>query len=676
MSKHLTNTAVLCVLCVLPARVLAEPNVLDTITVFGEPSTSPAFNTEPISKTELYQPELIERGINNLENMARQMPNLRLSNAGIGSYGQQFSLRGLTNTSLFSAPAVVVYLDDVPYSSPTATTGNLFAIDSVEVYRSSQPAGFGKNAYAGAIGIKTLQPQNDVHAGVALELGNYNLHQVTTHSAGAFIKDQLYFNISGQYQQRDGFLHNSYLKTTPDDQEHFSGRAELKWTPTQAWDVRLSAGKESLNYGASRFVRLDSPDFYTVRSEASEQLRQQTDNQALRIAYDSGDYEVLSVSSRRYWKMYPRVVDLNLTPTVYTRTQDATETAWTQEFRLRPKNQRSTWNWHAGLFYGNTEKHSVTDTLIAKALTRFNLKDNTIDSYAVFGQLAYQGFKEVKPYADLRVDYVESTVDAANSFPNGRKTNLQQREGSVFVSPKLGVNVTLSDNALMYMATGLSFKPSGFTVANINENLSHFSQERLWNNEIGIKSQWWQDRFKLNVAGFYYKIENYQVERFFSLTDYSIVNAPKAHSVGFEVESQLELLDNLSLDGNFGYADTQFDDYQDPITRADYSGKKAPFVPRFTGLFALQYKHPLGYFARAEGVLTGRTYFDESNTQIMRQDDYVVGNIRLGYERKNYSIYAFVKNIADTHYFTFKIDGLRGTPNDPRLFGVRLAVNF
>ena len=374
--------------------------------------------------------------------------------------------------------------------------------------------------------------------------------------------------------------------------------------------------------------------------------------------------------------MYPRVVDLNLTPTVYTRTQDVVETAWAQEFRLRPKSQHSTWNWHAGLFYGNTEKHSVTDTLLVKANTRFNLKENNIDSYAVFGQLAYQGFKKIKYYLDLRVDYVETAIDAANAFPNGRKTSLQQREGSVFVSPKLGANVTLSDNALIYAATGLSFKPSGFALANINENLSHFKQERLWNNELGIKSQWWQGRFKLNVAGFYYTIKNYQVERFFTQTDYAIVNAPKAHSAGFEVESQLELIENLSLDGNFGYTHMQFDQYQDPITRVNYSGKTAPFVPRFTGLLALQYKNPLGYFARAESVLTGRTYFDESNTDIMQQNDYVVGNVRLGYERKDYSIYVFVKNIADTHYYTFKTDSVRGTPNDPRLFGVRLSVNF
>ncbi len=358
-----------------PIAVLATQTTpeLGTISVFDKPSTLPSFNTEPVSKDTFYSQELIEHGINDFEQITRQIANLHLTNAGVGSFGQQFSLRGLTNTALFSAPAVVVYVDDVPYSSSMATMGNLFAIDNVDVYRSSQPARFGKDAYAGAIDIKTKQPENDLHAGVALELGNFNQYQVTANSSGALLKDQLYFNLSGQYQQRDGFLYNSYLNTTPDNQENFSGRAALKWTPTKAWDVRLTLTKEDFNYGASRFVRLDSPDFYTVRSEVSEQLRQQTDSQAIHIAYNNEDYELLSVSSRRFWQT-PRLNDLNLIPTVFTRTQTTVETAWTQEFRLRPKNQYGTWNWHTGLFYSNVKKHGVTDTLLLKTNTHIDFK--------------------------------------------------------------------------------------------------------------------------------------------------------------------------------------------------------------------------------------------------------------------------------------------------------------
>ena len=671
--KH--KSAFFLVYCLCSTTALATIQ-LAPVTVSEKPSTIPSFNTEPVSKDEFYQQELIERGISNLDNITRQIANLHITNEGVGSYAQRFSLRGLINTALFSTPAVSVYVDDVPYSNALATMGNLFVIDSVDVYRSSQPGRFGKNAYAGAMDIKTRQPENDLHAGVALDLGNYDQHQVTANASGALVKDQLYFNFSGQFQERDGFLFNSYLHTTPDNLSSFSGRAALKWTPNQAWDVRLMLSKENFDYGANRLVRLDSPDFYTVRSEAEEKLKQQADSEAIRIAYHGDDYELLSVSGRRFWQMNPRVVDLNLLPTVFTRTQNSVETAWTQEFRLRPKDQYNTWNWQAGLFYSNVEKHAVLDTLLLKANTRIALDKHVTDSYALFGQLAYQDFKQIKPYLDLRMDYVETDVDGNNTFPNGRKISLQQRKGSFFVSPKLGVNVTLSDNALLYASTGLAFKPAGFTIANINENLSHYKRERLWNNELGIKSQWFNDRFKVNLAGFYYDIKNYQVERFFTVTDYAIVNAPKARNYGFEVETQAQLLENLTLEGNFGYTHSRFDQYSDPVTKVNYAGNATPFVPEFTGLVALQYKHPQGYFARLEGLWTGKTYFDEINTDIMQQKAYSFANVRIGYEQKNYSIYVFAKNITDTRYYTFKLDSLRGTPSDPRMFGVRLAVNF
>lgn len=97
---------------------------LAPVYVSDKASTAPSFNNEPVSKDELYQSELIERGINDLEHATQQVANLHLTNAGVGSYAQQFSVRGLSNTALFSPPAVVVYVDDVPYSSPMAAMGH------------------------------------------------------------------------------------------------------------------------------------------------------------------------------------------------------------------------------------------------------------------------------------------------------------------------------------------------------------------------------------------------------------------------------------------------------------------------------------------------------------------------------------------------------------------------
>lgn len=676
-----TSLNIIIVSCALSFPVLAEmaETELEQITVTGDSKSHPSFNTEAPSKNKLTGQELIERGINGIEEISERIGNFHLTRSGIGSYTQIFSMRGLTNTALFSAPSVVFYVDDVPYTDSSAIMGSLFDIDSLEVYRSAQPGRFGKNAYAGAVDIKTRQPENKLSGRLALELGKYDLHQVTANASGALIDNQLYFSLSGEYQQRDGFLYNSFLNTRPDKMEKFSGRSTLKWVPNKNWDVRLTLTKEDFDYGASRFVLLNSPDFFTVRSEVQEQLKQRADSQALRIAYNADNYELLSVTSRRFWQTNPRVVDLNLTPVQYTRTQDATSQAWMQELRLRSKNKSSDWRWQAGLFYSNLNKDGKTDTLVSGFNTNLALKKSTVNDYAAFAQLSYQGIKNIKAYLDLRLDYVEASVDATTRYPipaGGKTFSLQQQDNTFFVSPKFGIDYTFSPNLLVYAATGLAFKPAGFAVASNYPELAHFDKESSWHNEIGVKTNWFDNRFNLNLAGFYYVINNYQVERFFSNFDYGMTNAAKAHSYGFEVESQTRIINSLWLETALGYTYTQFDQYRDPITKVNYAGKIAPFVPDFTGTLALQYKHPDGYFARAEWLWIGRTYFDENNTDAMLQNAYSTANVRIGYAQKNYSIYGFANNITDTHYYSFKTGGSRGTPGDPRMIGVRVAVGF
>ncbi|KJV06923.1 hypothetical protein VZ94_08160 [Methylocucumis oryzae] len=254
--------------------------------------------------------------------------------------------------------------------------------------------------------------------------------------------------------------------------------------------------------------------------------------------------------------------------------------------------------------------------------------------------------------------------------------SLQQQETRFFVSPKLGVNVMLTDTINAHASSGLAFKPSGFSIANINTNLSHYNQETTWHNELGITIEEMAGQLSLSFTGFYYAITDYQIERYFTEFDYGIANAAKAHSYGFEAESEWRLNENLSLQTQIGYTQTRFDTYRDPITDADYAGNMAPFIPETNGLLALQYQHPQGYFARAEWQFTGTTYFDDSNTALMRQNSYDLAHLRIGYEHKPFSAYAFVSNLGDNRYYTSKFLGVSGVPGEPRLIGVKLTVDF
>ncbi|KJV06922.1 hypothetical protein VZ94_08155 [Methylocucumis oryzae] len=346
----------------LPASSRAALSELDPVTILAEPIPSASLNASTTHQNQFSEQRLIERGMTTYSDLNRQIANFHFIDAGVGSYTQGFSLRGLTNTDIFSDPAVVIYIDDVPYSNAGTVMGNWLNAETVTVYRGPEPGRLGKNAYAGAIVINSKQPSNTLRTALSYETGTYAQQKVTTTLSGALVNDQVYASVSGEYQARDAFLYNSYLNTTPDEQEHVTGQAMLKWLPNSAFDIRLIVTQQDFDYGATRWVNLASPDFFTVTSNVDEQLEQQADSQALRIAYTGDDYQWLSVSSRRYWSMNPNVEDFDLTPEPLLREQTLSEQAYSQEWRLQPKAFNSTWDWQIGLFYSHIEKQGVVNS--------------------------------------------------------------------------------------------------------------------------------------------------------------------------------------------------------------------------------------------------------------------------------------------------------------------------
>lgn len=650
----------------------AEESVtLEPMIITGQNTTLPSFNHEADSKNEFYAEELPERGIARLQDISKHIANFSLADQGIGSFRQVFSMRGLTNTSIFSAPAVVFYVDDVAYSSSITNMGQLLDIESLTVYRNTQPAGFGKNAYAGAVDIHTQQPSNSLKGGVGVEIGTYDSYGVNAKTSGALIKDHLFFNLSGFYNQRDGFLTNTTLNNHPDSQENFSGRAALTWKPTSKFDARLTLTKEDFDFGNARFVRLDNPKSYTTKANVPEKLQQNADSQSLRLAYEMENYNLLSISSRRSWQMLPFVVDLDLTPNNFAmRNLRNSETTWTQEVRLSPKKQGE-WNWNVGGFY-STSQFDELDNIVTSSKDVF-WTDKQTDNYAVFGHLAYQGFENLNLYTDLRLDYVTSHLDSTYDSDIPVSIAVNRDYETVFASPKWGIDYQISKHSLLYAATGFGFKPGGLTYANTEQSVIQFGKETAWQNSIGIKSDWFDGRVKTNLAGFYYQIDDYQVERFFAGGNYATFNAAKVSSYGVEFENQIELVEHLALENTAGYTHIRFDDYHDSVSSANYTGNTVPFVPEFNSLTALQYKHPQGYFARAEWQWKGNTYFNEGNT--LSQNAYSNVNLRVGYAKENYSGYVFVNNLADTYFYTAQL-GVRGVVGDPRMVGVRLSVNY
>ena len=272
---------------------------------------------------------------------------------------------------------------------------------------------------------------------------------------------------------------------------------------------------------------------------------------------------------------------------------------------------------------------------------------------------------------------MEKRLDRRHRLLTGQVSPLKRSRNDFFASPKIGLDYLLNDQVLFYATTGLAFKPGGFSTGAVVPGLEEFDSEKLWASEAGIKLNGFDHRAQLNLAFFYYKIKDYQVEKVLSLLDYSITNAPRTTSYGIEVDAKVEPLEGLQLETAFGYNHIRFDRYQDPVTGKDFSSNTPPHVPEYTLMLAAQYKHPQGYFARTEWSWTDKTYFDDANNTTFERDDYSTLNARLGFKGNNFEVFLFGENLTDTEYFTFILPAFNaGAPARPRTLGIKIGLGF
>jgi iron complex outermembrane receptor protein len=259
----------------------------------------------------------------------------------------------------------------------------------------------------------------------------------------------------------------------------------------------------------------------------------------------------------------------------------------------------------------------------------------------------------------------------------GPVPRIDLEEDYSFVSPRAGIDWDWGDHSLIYVNTGLAFKPGGFSAFVDDPRIAEFDNEEAWTTEFGIKTRCWDDRVRSNVALFYNRIRDYQVERSLFGTDYAVLNADRATSYGFEWELAVEICEGFSILGSIGLQQAELDDFEDPLTGEDYSDNHPPYVPEWDASLGAHYRHSCGFFARLEVQYQGQTYYSDSNADRFRENGFTVVNGTLGWENENFQAAVFGQNMFDEEYYVnMSPDIDAGSPGEPQLFGARVRLRF
>jgi outer membrane receptor protein involved in Fe transport len=271
---------------------------------------------------------------------------------------------------------------------------------------------------------------------------------------------------------------------------------------------------------------------------------------------------------------------------------------------------------------------------------------------------------------------------------------------------KFSTQYQINDSKMVYFLYSQGFRLGGANNPRAVESgyiPEVYDPDTLDNFELGLKSQWLDDRLLLNATLFYMKWDGYQQaagsgERWLL----GIFNAADAEQKGIELSGTMLFTQDFSLTYSFTFSDPQWaDDYVFPFGQTIEKGMTMPSSPKRKIYAALDYDIPGAFGARNLFFHYDISYQSEVYNwmdDIWNRnpegiiESWNVSNLRIGANLENdWSISLVVRNLFDQKAIS-RLDGSfqrevsdwfgtdfnrdKRTYNRPRTIGLQVRKNF
>lgn len=608
-------------------------------------------------------------GVNNLQSFAGQVPNVAFSTSQ--NVGVNFvTVRGIPQIRNGDAPIAFV-IDGVTIPDANLLNQELFDLALMEVVKGPQGALYGKNAIAGAINVVTKKPTNSFVNRLTVGYANGNTFKAQAAFSGPIAKDKVYYRLSGSYKNSDGLFYNITNGTEPDFYDDINFRGQLFFNITNKFKATISGQYSDIDSGALYYFippngeQLVSPNSIDDLSAESDFLGSAFIKNFfgyLKLEYDFGGSKLQTVTSFNDSKRNVfGDLDHTSTPSLL-QYQDSNSDVFNQEIRLGSTNSEAKIAWDIGAFYQKNSRLLYTEALLAdNTLLLSSDFTNKYITFAVFGFVDYKLTDNLTLSAGLRYDNDNIKQDNRTLEDNFEKTDSE-------FQPKFSISYKPLEGVLLYGNYGRGYRVGGFNGSQTEIFDAEYRAETSDNYEMGLKSEWWNDRFILNMAVFFTDLKNQQ-QYGLQLDPPDIVlgnyNYNKSKISGFEADMKLRLASYLDILAGFGTTSAEIEDggMAGNTDRTHLKGVNTPFVPQTSFSVALQSNFPLSEnvsfnaFANLQGK--GKIYwheeiFDTSSGDPLPQiysPGYSVLDLRLGVSfKKKLDITLWGSNILDERY--------------------------
>lgn len=715
----------------------------------------------PISITALGGSQLKALNIQDAQRIVDLVPGLKA--AGLGGAGGPpfFNIRGVSfiDFSGINEASVALYVDDVYQVAQGAGTQQVYDLDRVEVLRGPQGTLFGRNSTAGVIHYVTRKPTDEFVGEMSLQYGRANqviaqlaaggpigegirgrlaikynrddglqtntvtgTHFMKTDAIAARAIVQLdlgpsaMLEVKGNYAHNDGRspIHRPYFVLDPNDPSGYCGGRPVPGTAADlshaacilaGRGVSRTAGRTFSNYrSTSGTSDVDNWPFrYTswggyaklTASIGFADLVSVTgyENYRQYFAYDADGFD------NRPYGSGSRDLSVYFKPRSHT---------FSQEIRLN--GAAGDLKWLVGGFYykgfqrsdntigvDNVKTDLIGFTTHTESLAGFAQVDVPLqDRVTVTGGVRYTDDNRRLDPLDCSQSLTSTTCGATvvNRIDDGEFTY------------RLSVNWRPDDDTLLYATYSKGFKSGGW---NTNRNPAlrgPVGSEKIDNYELGLKSQFFDNRVTFNLAAFYYKYRGIQAligsndpNTGAAITLY--INAGDPRTYGLEGELSARITDRLEVRLGASYLDTKIK--ANPNFSADgrvLNGNRLAQAPEFSGNAIVRYTVPMGddgdLTFQADGRWQSDVFSGVDNDPSERVDGYGIANVRVSWQSADrvFGLEGFIDNILDKQVIQQMFHNTLGSfpttitntspPFDsgfgvwgrPRTWGIRANYNF
>jgi len=319
--------------------------------------------------------------------------------------------------------------------------------------------------------------------------------------------------------------------------------------------------------------------------------------------------------------------------------------------------------------------------------------DNEVESYAVFGQATWT--------PDILSDRLDLTFGAR--YTDDQRDATRTTDGVLWNSLNPGNNdssidqpdwtVTAdyrwTDAISTYVKASTAFRSGGSSPKALDFSQT-FDKETLISYELGIKSEWFDNRIRLNGAIYQTEIEDvildYLPDPVNAPSIVSIFNSGEAEIQGLELDLLAAITENFQFGINYAYLDYEITNavFPDGSDRTDST--VLVWAPEHAYSIVADYSLPLGNLGELKAHLDYSWQDDQYALANTDQGDVIVedfgllnGRISLDYVEMlggEWQFALWAKNLTDEDTANYLIGQTSTTYLQPRTYGVDLRLRY